>query len=57
MITGRKPKLTPRERDRLLFLYTVGTPRKVLAKTYGIDYSTVCAYIKGEHKNPSLRTS
>lgn len=55
IMTGRPPKLTPAQQSRMVFLYTIGTPPRVLAQQFGIDTSTVRAYIRGEHKNPRLR--
>jgi hypothetical protein len=52
---GRPPKLSPRESDRLVFLYTIGVPRAQLAQMFGLSLRVVGAYIRGEHKNHARR--
>ena len=54
-MNGRKPKLDRAAADRLLFLYTIGTPVRDLARMYKIDPKAVRNYINGTHKNPALR--
>ena len=54
VMTGRPPKLTPQQRDRVVYLYTTGTSKRSIARMYGVDQRTVTQYINGTHKNPRL---
>ena len=55
MITGRKPKLTPAQKQTLIYQRSIGMTRAELAKLWNLDHKTVTAYVHGRHKNPALR--
>jgi transcriptional regulator with XRE-family HTH domain len=55
MITGRKPKLPPSEKARLIELRVKhGFTDTELAREFNISKSTVYDYLAGAHKNPAL---
>ena len=54
---GRRPLLTRAEADRLIYRYTTGTTMVQLARETGLNYFTVRAYIRCEHKHPTLRVA
>lgn len=52
-ITGRKPKLTPEQQADLRYwaLWGKGTLADK-AKEWGVHYTTLARYLRGEHKRP-----
>ena len=52
---GRYPRLTDRQRDRLLFLLSIGVPRAQLCLLFGVSPRILQDYIHGRHKKPLLR--
>jgi len=54
-LSGRAPKLTREQADRLIYLYTTGTSKNKLAHMYAVANKTETQYIVGKHKHPALR--